>query len=205
MNKSKLYEVAKKYEDDGRIDKAYQFYLEAALSENDADAMYRLGQMYYEGDYVSQDYDKAGYYFGLAYDNDADGKAWTLILAGSYWEKRAEDDDDKEMLNNAIKYYQAAADHGIGYGNECLGKVYYDLGEYEKAYEYLLQMEERNPLGYYYMGKLYEEGRGVEKDIPTAINYYKKAVECGSEHEEEYGEDRDTALARERLRALDAS
>jgi TPR repeat protein len=202
MNKSKLYIIAEKYEEEGKIDKAYQFYLEAALSENDADAMYKLGHMYYEGDYVSQDYDKAGYYFGMAYDNDADGKAWTLILAGSYWEKRAEESGDKNALKRAIDYYQAAADHGIGYGNECLGKIYYDLGEYDKAYKSLLLMEERNPLGYYYMGKLYEEGHGVEKNIQTAIDYYKKAVEVGSEHEEEYGEDRDTALARARLKEL---
>ena len=202
MNKSKLYEAAKKYEDDGRIDKAYQFYLEAALSENDGDAMYRLGQMYYEGDYVSQDYDKAGYYYGMAYDNDADGKAWTLILAGSYWEKRAEDDDDKEMLNKAIKYYQAAADLGIGFGHECLGKIYIELGEYDKAYEHLLQMDGRNPCGFYYMGRLYDEGLGVERDMEKAIYNYKKAVECGLKHEKEYGEDDDTAKAKRRLTEL---
>ena len=204
MNKSKLFEVAKQYEDNGRIDKAYQFYLEAAMSENDGDAMYRLGFMYYEGDYVSQDFDKAGYYFGMAYDNDADGKAWTLILAGSFWERRAEENDDSESLEKAIGYYQAAVDHGIGYGNECLGKIYYDLGEYDKAYEYLLKMEERNPLGYYYMGRMYEEGHVVEKNIQTAIDYYKKTVEVGAKNEEEYGEDRDTVLARKRLRALNA-
>ena len=137
MNKGKFYEMAKRYQDNGRIDKAYQFYLEAVLSENDADAMYELGYMYYEGDYVDEDYDKAGYYFAMAYDNGADVLDFTLIIAGSYWEKRAEDENDKELLKKAMKYYQADADRGAGYGNECLAKCYYEFGEFDKALENL--------------------------------------------------------------------
>ena len=36
MNGSELYEIAKKYENHGEIEKAYQCYLEAALAEDEA-------------------------------------------------------------------------------------------------------------------------------------------------------------------------
>ena len=46
--------------------------------------------MYFEGDYVHENYDKAGKYFGMAYDRKADIEPWTLIIAGSYWEQSSE-------------------------------------------------------------------------------------------------------------------
>ncbi len=58
--------------------------------------------MYFEGDYVNESYEKAGKYFGMAYDRKADIQPWTLIIAGSYWEKRAEEENDDESLLFAI-------------------------------------------------------------------------------------------------------
>ena len=200
MNNSELCELAKKHENRGEIEKAYQLYLEAALAEDDGEAMNALAQMYFEGDYVHENYEKAGRYFGMAYDRKANIEPWTLIIAGSYWEKRA-DEDEKNLLY-AMNYYQAAADLGIGYGYECLGKLYYNIGEYDKAYNNLIKMEKRNPCGFYYLGRLYEEGLGVEKDVKKAMSLYKKAIKCGSEYEEEYGEDEDCAKAKDRLRVL---
>lgn len=200
MNNSKLCEIAKMHEDRGEIERAYQLYLEAALSEDDGEAMYALAQMYFEGDYVNENYEKAGRYFGLAYDRRAKIDPWTLIIAGNYWEKHAE--DNPKNLIFAEKYYQAAAELGVGYGHECLGELYYIQGDYDKAHEHLLQMEERNPLGFYYMARLYDEGHAVEQDTEKAVEYYKKAIECGSKHEKEYGEDEHCSLAKARLKEL---
>ncbi len=200
MNNSELCEIAKKHEDRGEIEKAYQYYLEAALAEDDGEAMNALAQMYFEGDYVHESYDKAGKYFGMAYDRKADIEPWTLIIAGSYWEQRAE--GNEQNLLYAMKYYQAAADLGVGYGHECLGKIHYNLGEYEEAYEHLIQGEDRNPCGFYYLGRLYDEGLGVEQNRDKAIELYEKAVESGLKYEKEYGEDEDCAKAKERLKEL---
>lgn len=197
MNNSVLCEIAKKYEDRGNIEKAYQCYLEAALSEDDGEAMYALAQMYFDGEYVNESYEKAGKYFGMAYDRKADIEPWTLIIAGKYWEYRSE--DNEQNLLYAKKYYRAAADLGEGYGHECLGKLHYDLGEYDKAYEHLVRDEVCNACGLYYLGRLYDEGLAVGQDRERAIELYKKAVECGLGYEEEYGEDEDCAKARERL------
>ena len=201
MNNSKLCEIAKIHENRGNIGRAYQCYLEAALAEDDGEAMNALAQMYFEGDYVHESYDKAGKYYGMAYDRKADIEPRTLIIAGSYWEKRAEDKDDDESILLAIKHYQAAADLGVGYGHECLGEVYFKLGEYDKSYEHLLKMEGRNPCGFYYMGRLYDEGHVVAQDRNKAIEFYRKTIECGSQNEE-YGEDCHCALAKERLKEL---
>lgn len=200
MNNSQLCEKAKKQKNRGDIEKAYQLYLEAAIAEDDGEAMYALAQMYFEGDYVHQDYEKAGRYFGMAYDHKADIQPWTLIIAGGYWEQRDDRSDEDVLI--AIKYYRAAIDLGIGFGHECLGKIYIELGEYDKAYEHLSQMEGRNPCGFYYMGKLYDEGLGVEQDMEKAVYNYKKAIECGLKHEAEYGEDDDSAKAKRRLTEL---
>ena len=200
MNNSELCEIAKKHEDRGEIEKAYQCYLEAAIAEDDGEAMNALAQMYFEGDYVHESYDKAGKYFGMAYDRKADIEPWTLIIAGSYWEQRSE--GNEQNLLYAMKYYRAAADLGVGYGHECLGKLHYNLGEYKEAYEHLIQGEDRNPCGFYYLGRLYDEGLGVEQDKNKAIELYQKAVESGLKYEEEYGEDEDCVKAKERLKEL---
>ena len=200
MNNSELCEIAKKHVDRGEIEKAYQCYLEAAIAEDDGEAMNALAQMYFEGDYVHESYDKAGKYFGMAYDRKADIQPWTLIIAGSYWEQRSE--GNEHNLLYAMKYYQAAADLGVGYGHECLGKIHYNLGEYKEAYEHLIQGEDRNPCGFYYLGRLYDEGLGVEQDRDRAIELYLKAVESGLKYEKEYGEDEDCAKAKERLKEL---
>ena len=200
MNNSELCEIAKKYEDRGEIEKAYQCYLEAALAEDDGEAMNALAQMYFEGDYVHESYDKAGKYFGMAYDRKAYIQPWTLIIVGSYWEQRSE--GNEQNLLYAMKYYQAAADLGVGYGHECLGKLHYNLGEYKEAYEHLIQGEDRNPCGFYYLGRLYDEGLGVEQNRDKAIELYQKAVESGLKYEKEYGEDEDCAKAKKRLKEL---
>ncbi len=200
MNNSELCELAKKQENRGDIEKAYQLYLEAAIAEDDGEAMNALAHMYFDGDYVHESYDKAGKYFGMAYDRKADIQPWTLIIAGSYWEQRSE--GNEQNLLYAMKYYQAAADLGVGYGHECLGKIHYSLGEYKEAYEHLIQGEDRNPCGFYYLGRLYDEGLSVEQDKNKAIELYRKAVESGLKYEEEYGEDEDCAKAKERLKEL---
>ena len=200
MNNSKLYLQAKEYEERGDMERAYQYYLEAALSEDDGEAINALGRLYYEGDYVSQSYDKAGAYFGQASDKGANVRGWTLIIAGSYMENKAKEDPEKLAL--AMEYYQKAGDLGVPFGYECLGAIYYNLRDYEKAYENLSKMDEKNTCGLYYMGRLYDEGRYVEKDMDKAIELYKKAIANHINYEDEYGEDEHCEMAKERLRKM---
>lgn len=201
MNNSELCGIAKKLENRGEIERAYQFYLEAAIAEDDGEAMNALAKMYFEGDYVRESYDKAGKFFGMAYDRKADVDPGALIIAGCYFEKRVE--ENEKNLDFAMKYYQAAADLGESYGHECLGKIYFELGDYGKAYENLKLGDGNNPLGLYYLGRLYDEGLFVDQDRMRAIELYEKAVLCGREYEEECGMDEHSEKAKERLYELD--
>jgi TPR repeat protein len=200
MNNSDMCMRAKQYENRGDIEKAYQYYLEAALAEDDGEAMYALAKMYFDGEYVRESYDKAGRYFGLAYDSNAKVSPWTLIIAGSYWERRS--GDHKGYFEFAENYYQAAADQGVDYGYECLGQLFFDQGDYKKAYESLSKKEVKNPCGYYYLGKLYDEGLYVDQDVNKAIKLYEKAATFCDGIREGIGEDEHGMRAKQRLREL---
>ncbi len=200
MNNSKLYLQAKEYEEQGDMERAYLYYLEAVLSEDDGEAINALAQLYFDGEYVSESYDKAGAYFGKAYDRGANITDWTLIIAGCCMEKKGKDDPEK--LAQAMEYYKKAGDLGCSYGYECLGAIYYDLGDYEKAYEYLSKMNGKNPCGLYYMGRLYDEGHYVKQDMNKAIELYKMAIDSDKNTEDEYGEDGYSMQAKSRLREM---
>ena len=199
MNNSELCEKAKRLENRGDIEKAYKLYLEAAIAEDDGEAMYALAQMYFEGDYVHESHEKAGRYYGLAYDRGVDVDAWTLILAGDYFGKDEDNDIDRDL---AMKYYQAAGEKGEPFGYECLGYLHFRTKEYNVAYDYFMKAGPKNTLGYYYLAKMYEEGLGVEKNQGRALDYYGEVVRIGEKYEEEYGEDDYCARTRSRLKEL---
>ena len=202
MNKSKLYLIAKEYQEKNRPDLAYQNYLEAAMTEDDGAAMAEIADMYFEGDYVRRDYDKAGLYYSMAYDRGAEIPKAGVVMAGSYWELKAKEEGRRPA--EAIRYYEASTKTGMAYGYECLGKIFFELGEYDKAYENLIKTEGQGACGYYYLGRMYDEGLFVEQNTETAVNYYKKAVEKGYEPGSEYLIDDDAIAARKRLEELKA-
>ena len=90
-----------------------------------------------------------------------------------------------------MKWYRLAVDNGCEFGYECMGSMYMKKGEYKKAAELFLKPEKKESLALYSLGKIYEEGLGVEKDMDKAIEYYKSIIfECdvlqdkGDEHYE---------------------
>ena len=104
-----------------------------------------------------------------------------------------------------IEYYEMAAEHGIEFGYECLGEMFFK-GEkverdYEKAYEYFMKTEEINShIKPYYLGEMYREGIIVEKDIEKAREYYQSVAD--DERGKKYN-DQHYVLAVERLRELE--
>lgn len=60
------------------------------------------------------------------------------------------------------------------------GMKYYKKGKYEEAIEMFKIAYEQDPtLGGYELGKIYENGTGVEKDLEAAFYYYLDAADCG--------------------------
>lgn len=202
MNNSSLYQRGKEYAENDQLDMAYQYYLEAIMSEDDGEAYYALSEMYYNGEYVSQSYDKAGYYVGMAYDRGVMHHSWTLIIAGSVHEHDYHNNKREEDLEKAIRYYGAAAENGTNHGYECLGYLYSLIGEYQKAINNLKKADGKNTLGYYAMARIYDEGLGVEKDRNRAIELYQRTVELWKPSVKEYGVDRWAMEAEKRLKEL---
>ncbi len=195
-----MVEHAKALLEKENYDEAYRLLLEAALMDENGEAMATLGQMYYDGEGVRMDYDKAGKLFGLAFENGTVEETWHLVIAGSCYEEKAK--TRPEEIDMAIRCYKAAADRGLGYGYECLAELYLNRGDYEQAYECLTSPKKLNSTGLYLLGRMYEEGLHVEKDIEKATDYYEQAVDFYIDYEDEYGHDKYCDMSKERLKIL---
>lgn len=202
MNNSNLYHVGKEYAEMDQHDKAYRYYLEAIISEDDGEAYYALSEMYYFGEYVNEDYDKAGRYVGMAYDRGIIHHSWTLIIAGNVHERDYHMNKRKEDLEKAIRYYSGAAETGTDHGYTCLGYLYLQIGEYSKALTSLKKGDGNDSLWHYAMARLYDEGLGIRKNRNKAIEQYKQTIELWKPYEEEYGRDMYAMKAAARLREL---
>ena len=192
-----LVEQADNYLEKGDFEEAYRLLLEAVLHDGDGEALSILGSMYFHGDGVREDFDKSCKYFALAYENGSISNAWHLIMAANHYRKLAKEGDGDMTL--VMKCYQLAGDMGETYGYECLGDYYLNVGDYEKAYEYLMKPEKYNTTGLYCLGKMYEEGLFVGKDIEKAIEYYQKAIDTDIDYEADYGHDEYCDMSKERL------
>lgn len=92
----------------------------------------------------------------------------------------------KQNAEEAIRWYEKAAENGHRFGNECIGEMYY-FGEYvtqdyKKAYEYYTKDEGRKSFcTLYHLAEMYRQGLYVKKDLATAYRYYSEIVYDGEE------------------------
>ena len=170
MKNSLLLEIASEYMKSDDYEKAYRYYLEAAM-DGSSKALLALGSLYLFGDVVSEDYDKAGHYFKLAYEAGGrlPGSAY-IIIAG------CEEELENKSFESEKKWYQLAIDGGCDHGYECMGHLYLENEMYDRALEYFMKPEKRESLSLFDLGWMYENGLGVEKDIQKAIAYYRETV-----------------------------
>ena len=98
-------------------------------------------------------------------------------------------------VDKAIELYLMAAEHGIDYGYDCLGELYFEGDgiekDYDKAYEYFQKSKgDYSNIKKYYYGEMYREGIIFEKNLDKAKEYYlmlandKKNKEVGDLHYE---------------------
>ncbi|MBR6066621.1 MAG: SEL1-like repeat protein [Bacteroidales bacterium] len=133
--------------------------LENAADAGDAIAKFNMGNMYYYGKGVRQNYEKAGEWYKKA-------------------REQGKDDDQfiNWLLNNAKQGNSAA--------QNMLGHMYDDgLGvtqNYEMAVEwYKKSAEQGNAFAQFYLGNHYYNGQGVKQDYAKAVDWYRKAAEQG--------------------------
>ena len=107
----------------------------------------------------------------------------------------------KRDVHRAIEFYQKAADEGMDFGYECIGKLYFEGNgvpqDYEKAYKYIMKSKRKSGMSHYLLGEMYRQGLYVKKDIDIASEYYRKVIGNGTnaEFKDMYGE-----FAEERLK-----
>ena len=169
--KTKLLKKGEYYYRRSLYEKAYTYFLESALTENNVEAMYKLGLMYLSGYYVARDYTKAFSYFKKAYDVSGSLRATMRIM--TEYDEIAKDIDGRKAYKDYFDYLIERGEWsmyipvGGEYGS---GKIYeYNVNKqiecYEKAVEKGIEM------GYDCLGELYFYGKGVEQDYKKAYEY----------------------------------
>ena len=154
-------------------------YLVPAAEAGDADAQFRLGFMYLQGEGVPQDMEKAAYYTAKAADQ---GNVNAQTNMGKMY---AEGIGVPQSYVNAAKYYQMAAEQGDDRAQNNLGKLYDDgngVGQSSEQalYYYNLAAEQNNPYAQSNLGVLYYFGRGTAQSYEKALEYFLMAAEQGN-------------------------
>ena len=156
-------------------------YYHRAAGHGVVQAMVALGEMYFNGQGVAEDYDIANYWFEKALAADAEQPEALGHLGMAYyygWGKAADLDKAREYLEKAVE----AGEENVMF---VLGRVYYDQEDYENAWRYFQKAavdgNEAQEEAEDRLGDMYRFGEGVKKDLVKAVEWYKKGAEHGSE------------------------
>ena len=150
------------------------FYMQSA-NQNYVLAQFNLGLIYYKGEYVERDINKAIHYLSLAANQNDVCAQFNLGLIyhkGDYVNRN---------INKAIHYYSLAANQNHIGAQLHLGSIYYD-GEFvkidiNKAILYFSLAANQNcPEAQFKLGLIYNKGEYVGQDISKAIHYYSLAA-----------------------------
>lgn len=131
--------------------------------------------------YQKEDYYQAFKLFNYLADN---GYPLAYSMLGMAYENGEGISKNEGLM---IQNYEKAIENGESWCAYNLGSYYYEKKNYRKAMDYFLQSSSsENPFrsdSYYMVGLMNENGNGVAKNIPVAVQNYHKAVEYSSELE----------------------
>ena len=143
-----------------------------------ANAQYSLGDCYYFGNGVTQDYAKAVEWYQKAAEQGYAKAQYSLGICYNGGWGVAQD------YAKAIEWYQKATEQGYAEAQYSLGNCYYFgdgvAQDYAKAVEwYQKAAEQEYPGAQYQLGKCYYCGRGVTQDYAKAVGWYQKIADRG--------------------------
>jgi len=148
---------------------------QAELSQLTTSELSVLGEKYYYGRGVSQDYKEAAKYFLKTAEQ---GYADAQYKLGRMYEYGYGVGSD---VIEAVEWYEKAALQGHSDAQYSLGCLYDDFFEDVKAlYWYEKSAEQGNSAAQYRLGNAYESGDVVERDFIKAMECYEKAAELGN-------------------------
>lgn len=153
--------------------------LEEKANLNDEPSQRKLGDMYYYGQGVDKDYDKAfQWYTKSALQDNSDSQNMLGIMY------RFGFGVDKD-INKSIEYYTKAVKQENHYAMNNLAQLYLvGDGKIQKDYRksmnlYLKAEQLGNVSAMHALGIIYENGYGVDKNLETALSWYEKASKKG--------------------------
>ena len=172
-----LFELGEEAYQNGDYEQALEHLLPAAEAGH-AEAQYRLGKMYDDGDGVEQSYEEAARWYQLAADQ---GDVYAQYNLGVMYENG---DGVEQSYEEAANWYQQAADQGDADAQYNLGSMYENGDGVEQSYEeaatwYQQAAEQGLTDAQNKLGSLYANGDGVEQSFEEALTWYQQAAEQG--------------------------
>ncbi|MBO6186234.1 MAG: SEL1-like repeat protein [Chryseobacterium sp.] len=162
--------------------KAIYWYKKALESPEYANTCYMLGEMYENGEGVEQSYSKAMMYFYEASDDRKSASINAKYKLGvMYYEGKVLAKD----LNKAETFLHEAVDKGITEAKNLLDSVITikenNLNTLKQKQDYYKNLAEQgNSNAQCWLGNIYLNGEGCQKDYGEALNWYYKASENGN-------------------------
>ncbi len=170
-----LYTEGRKHYDAGEYDRAVPL-LKAAAEQGHADAQFNLGNCYYKGEGVKQDYAEAVSWYRKSAEQGHINAQYNLGLC--YENGKGVRQDHAE----AVKWYRKSAEQGNAYAQNNLG-VCYKKGrgvgqDYAEAVKwYRKAAEQGNSDAQFNFGLCCANGEGVGQDYAEAVKWFKKAAD----------------------------
>lgn len=177
-NTNIFFKVGKMYEDENMIDEAIDLY-DMGSKEGDLKCIQRLGIMYYNGELVKRDTEKAIKYIEIAAENKAPHAMYMLAIAYLRVNKFGEDTTRivKKLLEEAYELKSQFAAEYLAFLMLAEKKDGKDINE-KKLLEYLEFGFINGVVGSLFQyGYIYEKGIAVEKNLERAYSYYRMAAD----------------------------
>ncbi len=138
--------------------------------ENQKTLELMLADMYFYGRYFKEDKKKAYDEYKRIFEKYDDVISLERIVEGLFRGNGIEEDVDE-----AVKYAKRGLDLGYNFFAYYIGKYEYDKKNYQEAKKYLeIALDEKFDDSYFYLGTMYYNGYGVEKDLKKANKYFLK-------------------------------
>ena len=159
--------------------------LESAANKGFVQAQCVLGDLYRDGNGVAQNYRKAAEWYSRAAES---GDYYAQCELGELYEKGR---GVRKDLLQAIELYSLSADQNWEFAQIALGDIYssdWEGQDYRKAADYYIEAlnnaadnEYAVGAASYGLGRLYESGKGVNRDMRKAVEMYRRAAELNNE------------------------
>ena len=152
--------------------------VELTTGQKQAEAQFKLGVKYLEGDGVQQSYEEAVKWFRKAAEQGLAAAQYTLGLR--YLNGQGVTLSHEE----AVKWFRKSAEQGFAAAQHNLGVMYLNgLGvsqSYEEAIKWFRKSAEQGfAAAQYNLGVMYFEGQGVSQSYKKAVEWVRKAAEQG--------------------------